>query len=66
MDDPDTHRAAGPPETWEYVATTILLILSVFAAFWAAAKVFRVGILMTGKPPKMSEIFRWVFAKERQ
>ncbi|MEO6708587.1 MAG: ABC transporter permease [Planctomycetota bacterium] len=60
------NRAAGPPETWEYVATTALLLVSVVLAFFAAAKVFRVGILMTGKPPKMGEIFRWVFAKERQ
>ncbi len=60
------NRAAGPPETWEYVATTLLLLLSVALAFWAAAKIFRVGILMTGKPPKLGEIFRWVFASERQ
>ncbi|HUR28467.1 MAG TPA: ABC transporter permease [Planctomycetota bacterium] len=59
------NRAAGPPETWEYVATTLLLVISVLVAFYAAAKIFRVGILMTGKPPKLSEIFRWVFAKER-
>ncbi|MEO1368675.1 MAG: hypothetical protein AAFX50_15990, partial [Acidobacteriota bacterium] len=26
----------------------------------AAAKVFRVGILMTGKPPKLGEILRWI------
>jgi len=58
------NRAAGPPEMWEYVVTTILLIVSVLLAFFAAAKIFRVGILMTGKPPKMGEIFRWVFAKE--
>ncbi len=60
------NRAAGPPATWEYVVTTILLVISVGLAFMAAAKIFRVGILMTGKPPKMGEIFRWVFAKERQ
>jgi ABC-type Na+ efflux pump permease subunit len=60
------NRAAGPPETWEYVATTALLVVSVVLAFYAAAKIFRVGILMTGKPPKLGEIVRWVFAKERQ
>ncbi len=60
------NRAAGPPAMWEYVATTLLLVVSVALAFMAAAKIFRVGILMTGKPPKMGEIFRWVFAKERQ
>ncbi len=52
------NRAAGPPSTEEYVITTILLIVSIILAFWLAAKVFRVGILMTGKPPGAKEIFR--------
>ncbi len=56
------NRAAGPPSTMEYVITTILLIVSIVVALWAAAKVFRVGILMTGKPPKVSEILRWIRA----
>ena len=30
------------------------------AAFWAAAKVFRIGILMTGKPPSPLQILRWL------
>ena len=34
------------------------LIVSIILAFWLAAKVFRVGILMTGKPPGAKEIFR--------
>jgi len=54
------NRAAGPPETWEYAVTTVLLVASIAAAFWAAAKIFRVGILMTGKPPKLGELWRWV------
>ena len=54
------NRAAGPPALWEYVATTALLLLSVAMVMWAAAKIFRIGILMTGKPPKPSEILRWI------
>ncbi|PIE03160.1 MAG: hypothetical protein CSA81_03245 [Acidobacteria bacterium] len=54
------NRAAGPPETWEYIATTLLLIVSIAAAFWIAAKIFRVGILMTGKPPKLKDILQWI------
>ena len=56
------NRAAGPPALWEYVGTTALLVLSVVAAFWMSAKVFRIGILMTGKPPKLREIMRWLRA----
>jgi ABC-2 type transport system permease protein len=56
------NRAAGPPAAWEYVATTALLVVSVAGALWAAAKVFRVGVLMTGKPPSLWEIAKWIRA----
>jgi ABC-type Na+ efflux pump permease subunit len=56
------NRAAGPPAPMEYVITTILLVVSIVLALWAAAKVFRIGILMTGKPPKLGEILRWIRA----
>ncbi|MEM7248133.1 MAG: ABC transporter permease [Acidobacteriota bacterium] len=56
------NRAAGPPTTMEYVVTSILLILAIAGMFWAAAKVFRIGILMTGKPPKLRELWRWLKA----
>ncbi len=56
------NRASGPPPAWEYGLSTVVIILSLIIAFWAAAKVFRVGILMTGKPPKLREIWRWLRA----
>ena len=56
------NRAAGPPATWEYVATFALLIASIFAAFYLSAKIFRIGVLMTGQPPKPMEILRWLKA----
>lgn len=54
------NRAGGPPETWEYIVTTILLLLTIWLTFKAAGKVFRVGVLMTGNPPKLKEIFGWL------
>jgi ABC-2 type transport system permease protein len=54
------NRAAGPPSMLEYVATTLLLVAAIAFALWASAKIFRIGILMTGKPPKMREIVQWV------
>jgi ABC-2 type transport system permease protein len=56
------NRAAGPPALWEYVATTALLLVSIAVSLWAAAKVFRIGVLLTGKPPKLREILRWIRA----
>ncbi|HLU37778.1 MAG TPA: ABC transporter permease, partial [Planctomycetota bacterium] len=54
------NRASGPPPLWEYVASTILILLTIAAAFWAAGRVFRVGILMTGKPPRIGEVLGWL------
>jgi ABC-2 type transport system permease protein len=56
------NRAAGPPSTQEYVITTLLLVISIVGAFWLAAKIFRVGILMTGKPPGPLEILKMLRA----
>jgi ABC-2 type transport system permease protein len=34
-------------------------ILGVFVAVWFASKVFRVGLLMYGKPPNFATLVRW-------
>ncbi|MEM9305202.1 MAG: ABC transporter permease [Pseudomonadota bacterium] len=56
------NRAAGDIAWWEYAITTLLLVASVFFATVAAAKIFRIGVLMTGKPPNIREMIRWVRA----
>lgn len=56
------NRAAAPPTTTEYVVTTLLLLVSIAVAMWLAAKVFRVGILLTGKAPSLFEVARWLRA----
>ena len=58
------NRAAGPPPLWEYLATTALMILTIYLTVKGAGKVFRIGILMTGKPPRMREIVRWMTLEE--
>ena len=58
------NRAAGSPPLWEYLATTVLLLLSIYFAVRGASKVFRIGILMTGKPPRLGEVMRWLTTKE--
>jgi ABC-2 type transport system permease protein len=55
-------RICADPDVpiWEIVATQILLWLSVAGAIWVAARIFRVGILMYGKPPTPRELLRWL------
>ena len=57
------NRAGGPPELYEYVITSVLLLVSVWFAFRAAGKVFRIGVLMTGNPPRLKEILGWLREK---
>ena len=58
------NRAAGPPPLWEYLATTALMILAIYLTVKGAGKIFRIGILMTGKPPRLREIAGWLTLKE--
>jgi len=59
------NRAGGPPPAWEWIASSALILVSLWIAFRGAAKVFRIGVLMTGKPPKIREIIRWMRAPVR-
>jgi len=51
-----------PPPTWQVWLSIAIGIAGVFAAVWFAAKVFRIGILMYGKPPNLKTLVRWVRA----
>jgi ABC-2 type transport system permease protein len=56
------NRVGGPPQLWEYAVTTAILLVSIWVLFRGAAKVFRIGILMTGKRPTLREMLRWIRA----
>jgi len=53
----------APPAAWEIALSYGILLVSVLAAGTLAAKIFRVGILMTGKRRKLGEIIKWVTIK---
>lgn len=48
------------PDLWEIVLSLVLLTATIAGLMWTAAKVFRVGILITGKRPDLKEILRWL------
>jgi len=48
------------PALWEILATVGLLLLSIYLAMVAAGRIFRIGILVTGKSPRLGEILRWI------
>jgi len=54
--------AAGDLPATELVASLGLLVLGIVGVTWVAARIYRVGILMTGKRPNIKELVRWVRA----
>ncbi|MBE0644528.1 MAG: ABC transporter permease [Bacteroidetes bacterium] len=48
------------PPVWEIASSLLILVLSIIAVTWIAGKIFRTGILLTGKRPSLDEIFRWI------
>ncbi len=49
-----------PPPTWQVLLSIAVGFAAVYAFFWAAAKIFRVGVLMYGKPPNFRTLIKWV------
>jgi ABC-2 type transport system permease protein len=45
---------------FEVVLSLVINILTMILIFMLAGKIYRVGILMTGKKPKWSEVVKWV------
>ena len=51
-----------PPPAWQVPVSIMTLAFATYLAVRFAARVFRVGILLYGKPPSLRELFRWMRA----
>lgn len=45
---------------WQILISIVINISVVISIFKLAGKIYRIGILLTGKKPKWSEVFRWL------
>jgi ABC-2 type transport system permease protein len=54
--------AAGSLPAREIALSLGLLVIAIVLVTWMASRIYRVGILMTGKRPSMRELVRWVRA----
>lgn len=48
------------PPVWQIALSVVLTSLTIALVIWVAARIYRVGILMYGKPPTFPEMVRWV------
>lgn len=51
-----------PPPAWQIWLSVAVGAAGVVGAVWFASKVFRIGLLMFGKPPDFATLVRWVRA----
>ena len=51
--------SSSPPPLWQVWATIAIGLAAACGATWMAAKIFRVGLLMYGKPPNFATLLRW-------
>jgi len=45
---------------WELLTSLVISVLTLLAIFPLAGKIYRIGILRTGKKPKWSEVIKWL------
>lgn len=54
--------SSSPPPAWQIWLSIGIGAVAVVGTVWAAAKIFRIGLLLHGKPPNLATLVRWVLA----
>jgi ABC-2 type transport system permease protein len=49
----------SPPPAWQVGVTALLSMAAACGTVWFAAKIFKIGLLMHGKPPNIATLVRW-------
>jgi ABC-2 type transport system permease protein len=50
----------GAAPFWQVALSIVLMVLTLLGVAWVAGRIYRVGILMTGKRPTVTELLRWL------
>ena len=51
--------SSSPPPVWQVLLSIVVGLVGACLAVWFAAKVFRIGLLMHGKPPSFATLIKW-------
>jgi ABC-2 type transport system permease protein len=52
--------AGGGVPSWQVFLSFVLMALMIWVIAWVAGRIYKVGILMSGKRPTLPELWRWV------
>lgn len=52
--------AGGGAPGWQVALSFVLMAIALLAVAWVAGRIYKVGILMSGKRPTLPELWRWV------
>jgi len=52
------NRAAADPPMVDVIGTTVVMLIGIAFMLWLSGRVFRHGVLRTGQPPRMMELFK--------
>lgn len=52
------NRAAADPPMFDLVGTGIVMFFTVIFMLWLSSRIFRMGVLRTGQPPKLLELIK--------
>jgi ABC-type Na+ efflux pump permease subunit len=51
--------SSAPPPAWQVWTTFFISCVTAALVVWFAAKVFKIALLMHGKPPSIATLFKW-------
>ncbi len=52
--------AVSMPPVWQIAASITISLASLYCLVWLTSRIYRVGILMYGKRPRLAEILKWI------
>lgn len=52
--------SVSTPPLWQIAYSIAISLASLYGLVWLTSRIYRVGILMYGKRPTLSEIFKWI------
>ena len=57
--------STSPPPMWQVWLSIAVGIVAAGGALWFASRVFKIGLLMHGRPPNFATLLKWAVRPDR-